>query len=86
MQTAVAGAWMEPCPPVPEATRRELDHIPTELQREFPHVPVERIDELVDALSVRLLVAARFEDYVPLLAHRRAREHLLEELQGHGSV
>ena len=44
-----------------EATRRKLEHIPTELQRELPHVPVERIDELVDALSVKLLVAARFE-------------------------
>jgi len=71
---------------VSEATRNKLAHIPAELQREFPLVPVERIDELVDALSVRLLRAARFDDFVPLLAHRRARERLLEELQARGSA
>ena len=66
-----------------EATRRKLDHIPGELQREFPHVPRERIDELVDTLTVRLLLAAHFDDFVPLLAHRRARERLLEESHAH---
>jgi phage terminase Nu1 subunit (DNA packaging protein) len=69
-----------------EATRRKLDHIPAELQREFPQIPRERIDELVDSLSVRLLLAAHFDDFVPLLAHRRAREHLLEESHAHGST
>jgi phage terminase Nu1 subunit (DNA packaging protein) len=68
---------------VSEGTRKKLAHIPQELQREFPHVPVERIDELVDALSVRLLLAAHFDDFVPLLAHRRARERLLEESHAH---
>jgi len=67
-----------------EATRRKLDHIPAELQREFPQIPRERIDALVEALSVRLLLAAHFEDFVPLLAHRRARERLLEESHAHG--
>ena len=62
-----------------EATRKKLDHIPGELKQEFPHVPVERIDDIVDTLAVRLLVAARFDDFVPLLTHRHARERLLEE-------
>jgi phage terminase Nu1 subunit (DNA packaging protein) len=64
---------------VSEATRRKLDHIPGELHREFPQVPVEKIDDIVDTLAVRLLVAARFEDFVPLLTHRHARERLLRE-------
>lgn len=62
-----------------DATRRKLDHLPGELKREFPHVPLEKIDDLVDALALRLLVAARFDDFVPLLTHRHARERLLEE-------
>lgn len=62
-----------------EATRRKLDHIPVELKREFPQVPVEKIDDIVDTLAVRLLVGARFDDFVPLLTHRHARERLLEE-------
>jgi phage terminase Nu1 subunit (DNA packaging protein) len=69
-----------------EATRKKLDHIPAELQREFPQIPLERIDELVDSLSVRLLLAAHFDDFVPLLAHRRARERLLEEARATGSA
>ena len=67
-----------------DATRRKLDHLPDELKREFPHVPRERIDDLVDALAVRLLLAAHFDDFVPLLAHRHARERLLEESRATG--
>lgn len=62
-----------------EATRRKLDHLPGELKREFPHVSVEKIDDIVDALALRLLVTARFDDFVPLLTHRHARERLLAE-------
>lgn len=64
---------------VSEATRRKLDHLPGALKQEFPQVPVEKIDHIVDALSLRLLLAARFDDFVPLLTHRHARERLLEE-------
>ena len=69
-----------------EATQKKLDHIPDELQREFPQIPQERIDDLVDTLSARLLLAAHFDDFVPLLTHRRARERLLEEAHAHGSA
>ena len=61
------------------ATRRKLEHLPGDLQREFPAVPLQRIHDVVDTLAGELLRAARFDDYVPLLAHRHARERLLEE-------
>jgi phage terminase Nu1 subunit (DNA packaging protein) len=61
------------------ATRRKLEHLPGDLQREFPAVPLQRIHDVVEKLVSELLDAARFDDYVPLLAHRHAREHLLEE-------
>ena len=60
-------------------TRRKLEHLPGDLQREFPAVPLQRIHDVVKSLADELLSAARFDDYVPLLAHRHAREHLLEE-------
>jgi len=63
------------------ATRRKLEHLPGDLQREFPAVPLQRIHDVVNTLADDLLSAARFDDYVPLLAHRHAREHLLEELR-----
>jgi phage terminase Nu1 subunit (DNA packaging protein) len=59
-----------------EATRKTLQRIPVELHREFPDVPLEQISELVEVLAHRLLVAARFDNFVPLLAHRLARERL----------
>ena len=40
---------------------------------------MQRIHDVVDTLASQLLDAARFDDYVPLLAHRHARERLLEE-------
>jgi len=67
------------------ATRRKLEHLPVELKREFPLVPLEKIDDLVDALALRLLLTARFDDFVPLLTHRHARERLLSESRAAGS-
>ena len=67
-----------------EATQKKLDHLPDALGHEFPQVPPQRIAELVDVLSARLLLAARFDDFVPLLAHRRARERLLQESHARG--
>ncbi len=60
-------------------TRKKLEHLPGDLQREFPAVPLQRIHDVVDTLAVELLRAARFDDYVPLLTHRHARERLREE-------
>ena len=61
------------------ATRRKLEHLADDLKREFPAVPLDQIDDLVDAVALDLLHAARFDDYVPLLAHRHAREQLREQ-------
>jgi hypothetical protein len=63
-------------PAASEATRKKLQRIPADLQCEFPDVPLEQISELVEVLSHRLLIAARFNNFVPLLAHRQARERL----------
>ncbi len=59
-----------------EAVLKKLQRIPAELQCEFPDVPLEQISELVEVLAHRLLIAARFDNFVPLLAHRWARERL----------
>jgi hypothetical protein len=48
-----------------------------DLGREFPPVDEGRLSRLVDALSAEMLETARFDDFVPLLLHRRAREQLL---------
>jgi len=64
-----------------EPTRKKLQRIPVELQREFPDVPLQQISELVEVLAHRLLVAARFDNFVPLLAHRWARERLTMDRQ-----
>jgi predicted subunit of tRNA(5-methylaminomethyl-2-thiouridylate) methyltransferase len=61
------------------ATRRKLEHLTGDLQREFPHVPMQRIHDVVEMLAAEILDAARFDDYVPLLTHRHARERLREE-------
>lgn len=61
------------------ATRKKLEHLPGDLQREFPAVPLQRIHDVVETLASELLDAARFDDFVPLLTHRHAREHLREE-------
>ena len=61
------------------ATHRKLEHLALELKREFPLVQLEKIDSLVDSLALELLLAARFDDFVPLLTHRHARERLLAE-------
>jgi len=63
------------------STRAKLDHLRGDLEREFPAVPFEQISLVVDGLAGELLAAARFEDYVPLLTLRYAREHLHREAQ-----
>src|SRR5262245_786291 len=57
-------------------TRRKLSHIPERLTDEFPDEPDERVELEVEAMSDRLLMRARFTDFVPLLVHRFVRERL----------
>ena len=60
-----------------EQTRRKLDRLSVELKREFPHLPVEHVEAAFHTVVEDLLSRARFEDFIPLLAHRNAREELL---------
>jgi hypothetical protein len=62
-----------------EATSEKLDRLRDDLKREFRRVPTEEINDPVDALAVRLLTTARFDDFVPLLVQRYSREHLSEK-------
>jgi len=54
-----------------------LARVQGELRREFPYVPEERIDGVFQAVATHLLERARFDDFVPLLVHRGARERLM---------
>jgi hypothetical protein len=67
-----------------ESTRKKLQRIPVELQCEFPDVPLVQISQLVEVLAHRLLIAAHFDNFVPLLAHRWARERLAVDRQAEG--
>ena len=68
-------AWIEAML-ASEATRAKLDRVEGDLRREFPNLPEERIGSVVGTVTADLLEHARFDDFVPLLAHRNAREHL----------
>jgi hypothetical protein len=62
---------------VSEATRTKLVRVKGDLLREFPHLPEERIELLVGSVTADILERARFDDFVPLLIHRSAREQLV---------
>jgi hypothetical protein len=62
---------------ISEQTRRKLDRLSVELKREFAHVPGERVEAAFRTVVDDLLSRARFEDFIPLLAHRNARNELL---------
>jgi hypothetical protein len=53
--------------------------VPYDLHREFPAVSLHQLNDLVSEVSDELLQVARFEDFVPLLTHRHARERLRAE-------
>jgi hypothetical protein len=48
----------------------------TDLLREFPDQSEDRVEELLVVLSGELLEHARFDDFVPVLVHSRARAQL----------
>jgi hypothetical protein len=56
--------------------RHRLASLHVELEREFPAVPPDQVRALLEAVVSRLVDVARFDDYIPLLAHRQARERL----------
>lgn len=57
-------------------TRNKLAHAVADLLHEFPDHSEQHVEELIGSVASDLLEAARFDDFVPVLAHRRAREHL----------
>jgi hypothetical protein len=64
-----------------QETQRRLSRMRRQLAREFPEISEEELDGLVAATSGSLLSEARFEDFVPLLAHRFVRERLLADAE-----
>ena len=58
------------------ATQTKLEHTKQALAKEFVSVPWDEIAKGVDAVAIGLLERARFDDYIPILAHRFAREIL----------
>jgi hypothetical protein len=48
------------------------------LVREFDTLPQNQVLAEVETLTNRLIEQARFDDYIPILVHRYAREHLRE--------
>ena len=61
---------------VSASTRARLDRVTVDLLREFPHLPDERVEQVFRTVVDDLLERAHFDDFVPLLVHRRAAERL----------
>lgn len=57
-------------------TRDKLARLAPELRSEFAHLSPHYVEQTLFAVAEELLAQARFQDYVPLLAHRRARKQL----------
>jgi arsenate reductase (thioredoxin) len=68
-------------------TRKHLERVVETLAAEFDGVFTrETIGRTVDESAVRLGGEARFADFLPVLAHRFARERLLATAQAHGLI
>ena len=61
---------------LPAEVTKRLEHIPQELQAEFPHVPLTAIERNLNDRVRDLSAQARFNDFIPVLAHRAVRERL----------
>jgi hypothetical protein len=59
-------------------TQLKLAHSKHALEAEFEDAAPAEIAHEIEDEARRLLAGARFEDYIPVLVHRFAREHLLE--------
>jgi hypothetical protein len=58
-------------------TQHRLAGLQLELEREFPNVPPQRVRAQLEKVTGRLVSDARFDEYIPLLAYRQARERLV---------
>jgi len=64
------------------STRSKIEHATKTLALEFEDTPRAAIAAAVEAVARRLLEHARFDDYVPVLAHRYVREALRDRRPG----
>lgn len=62
------------------ATQAKLDHNVSLLALEFRNVPMPEVAHEVESIAETLLENAHFDDYIPVLTHRFAREHFRERL------
>lgn len=75
MPTVVAAVRLSAMIITPE-TATKLEHVGARLRDEYPSLPAAAVDEVVDRAAANLLAQARFDQFVPLLAQRAAREQL----------
>jgi hypothetical protein len=59
--------------------RQKLEHMPQRLAEDFPDANPDQVEREVEDVAEGLMKTARFGDFVPVLAYRYAREHLLDE-------
>ena len=55
---------------------RRIERLSRELEAEFPNVPTEAIEQDLAEETRRMIAAARFDDFVPVLVHRAVRGRL----------
>ena len=61
-------------------TQKKIEYGARILMKEFETLPGDQVEAEVRSVAAALLDHARFDDYVPILAHRFAREHLRERM------
>lgn len=64
---------------VTSETKEKIDKLPERLSEEFADVEPSTVEKEVAEVAQDILLDAKVEDFVPLLAHRYTRERLLEE-------
>jgi len=60
-------------------TQLRLDHNARSLMREFAHLTGEDVIGEFEQVTQALMAGARFDDYVPILAYRFARDRLRDK-------
>jgi hypothetical protein len=58
-------------------TQRKLDRLPATLEAEFPDIDAEVVRIEVDTVTREMVANATIEEFLPVLVHRFARDHLL---------
>jgi len=71
---------------ISEETALRLEHIVAKLHRDFPAFPHQDVNEVVDRATERLIQDAHFEQFVPLLVQRAARDELARRTRVAGGL